>query len=333
MKKIILLILIITGSLSIKAQSGLSISEKIDSLYDDYYTEYFYGSIPLAEKKAYKLIRATTLHNLMLWGIAEGNTSISGSALSALNTMFGESYSLPVPNFSETNFPYFDGDSIRLAGMTEFVDDLISEAEVIALINENPTVDSSFVTSSIEDSLTAFEVVVVGLIADSTMTTGEIVALVLGNSMDSTEADVRILAAIDSVTFIEDDAVQDSTEVANVDKSIKVYDRATGNYYDFFDVEKDSSVTVTDSTVSVNVRFIKTIYVNDAEDCAIFGFSGGLADQSITVVNKSANVVILKNNSTGTQKIQNGGDLTITADGGAILLCDGTEWTIVGKNE
>ena len=94
-----------------------------------------------------------------------------------------------------------------------------------------------------------------------------------------------------------------------------------------------SSTTVTDSTTSVNISSANVVYVNDAEDCAIFGFSGGSTGDIIHVINISTNNLILKDNSTGTQKIMNGADVTITGYGGATLLYNGTYWFIIGKNE
>lgn len=128
-------------------------------------------------------------------------------------------------------------------------------------------------------------------------------------------------------------AIEDETTVlADPDKQIMVFDNDL-THYTPFDLATDTLTVLTDSTVSVNVTSSKRIQVTDTEACAIFGFSGAVQGDIINIANTSTNNLILKNNSTGTQKIQNGGDVTITGYGGATLYCDGTSLIIIGVNQ
>jgi hypothetical protein len=94
----------------------------------------------------------------------------------------------------------------------------------------------------------------------------------------------------------------------------------------------NSKVSVTDSTTSVDVSDANIVEVNDPQNCAIFGFSGGTANDIIYVYNKTTHTLILKDNSTGTQKIRNGSDITITGYGGAVLTFDGSYWFVNSYN-
>jgi hypothetical protein len=142
-----------------------------------------------------------------------------------------------------------------------------------------------------------------------------------------------VKAYVASSGLIGDDAIEDSAAVAeSAINYIKVYN-ATLDSFDRFELETDTLTTITDSTVSVNVTSSKRIQVTDTEACAIFGFSGGVQGDVIDIANTTTNNLILKNNSTGTQKIQNGSDATITGYGGASLYCDGTMWIITSINQ
>lgn len=97
----------------------------------------------------------------------------------------------------------------------------------------------------------------------------------------------------------------------------------------FADKVKLRVTTVTDSTVSVNVNGYGIVAVNDSQNCAINGFSGGSAGQIIYLVNVGSTNIVLKHNGSGTQKMQIAADVTITSAGGATLYCNGTAWYIV----
>jgi hypothetical protein len=91
-------------------------------------------------------------------------------------------------------------------------------------------------------------------------------------------------------------------------------------------VVRKTIVTVSDSVTSLDVENVDIVNVSDAEVCAIFGFANGDSGQIINIYNTTVNNLILKDNSTGTQKLMNGSDKTITGYGGVELYFNGTYW-------
>jgi hypothetical protein len=164
MKKILFLTFFLIGTFSLNAQ--ITVLTKLDSLYDDYYDEYFNGNLPTAERKGYKLLRASTLVVEMLQAQGTGDATTATAALSAYNTMLGTSLSLPTYNFDETAQTYLSIDSINVGGHG-YVDSLISWAGVLAAIAANPAIDEDAVADQIEDSLDLEVVRIRGEIEDS----------------------------------------------------------------------------------------------------------------------------------------------------------------------
>lgn len=146
----------------------------------------------------------------------------------------------------------------------------------------------------------------------------------------TTPAGGNFLVPLTSIT----EAAQDSAAVSASEKYVKVFD-STGTKFDYYSLEPDTVQTISDSTVSVNVINTSLIKVADSEACAIFGFVGGELGDHVALVNTTANNLILKDNSTGTQKILtgSGSDVTITGIGGAEFWFDGTYWYITGLNQ
>lgn len=95
---------------------------------------------------------------------------------------------------------------------------------------------------------------------------------------------------------------------------------------------KTFSVAGTSDTVGIaNVSILKV----DASggSITIGGFTGGITGQILHVYNSAANNLTLEDDeATGNQDIKcpAGTDITITVEGGATLLCDGTLWWIIG---
>jgi hypothetical protein len=85
---------------------------------------------------------------------------------------------------------------------------------------------------------------------------------------------------------------------------------------------------------TVNIMGKSVMAVNTAGgSITIGGFIGGVSGQILHLYNSGANNVVLEDDeATGNQDIKTPGgiDITITAEGGATLLCDGSLWWIIG---
>lgn len=94
--------------------------------------------------------------------------------------------------------------------------------------------------------------------------------------------------------------------------------------------------TITTSSDAVSVATVSVLNVDTAGgDVTIGGFTGGEANQILWLYNSDTNNVILEDDEgTGNQDIKtnSAADVTITAEGGAILIYDGTDgfWRIIG---
>ena len=147
MKKILTILLFFIG-LSAQAQE---IQSRIDSLYYDFTDEYFNGSLSRAEAKRIKMIRANALWSNLVASVGIGDNTTAGYCLDELNDILGTSYGLPSFSFGEATSSYLNPDSIKTTSMSEYLDSLLSAADVISLINANPSVDSNFVYQSIQN--------------------------------------------------------------------------------------------------------------------------------------------------------------------------------------
>lgn len=234
---------------------------------------------------------------------------------------------IPYSTDANTGYSWVSADKLGL--VAGGVSTLTSEYSTPLATSITKVTDSLYVSKGIET---------IRLHGDSIkMGTGEYLQRLAG--YDAAPTDSSIFALTPSgVNFLYPlssivEAIEDSSEVAeSATKQVKVYN-STGAYFDYYNLAPDTTYTITDSTVSVDVTNTRGVFVSDSEGCAIFGFANGVEGQEIWITNTTTNNLILKNNSTGTQKIQNGGDVTITGYGGATLTYNGTSWFIIGKNE
>jgi hypothetical protein len=128
-------------------------------------------------------------------------------------------------------------------------------------------------------------------------------------------------------------ATENSVEVmADNNKQIMAFTQ-DGDHYTLIGLEADTITIITTNTTSVNVTSSKRIQVTGTGEITIQGFSGAVQGDEIHIANTTTNNLILKNNGTGTQKIQNGSDVTITGYGGAWLYFDGTKLVITALNQ
>lgn len=155
MKKILLLFCLFVFSLSSYSQTTLQ--ERIDDLYVDWKDEYLNGNLEYAAKLELKYMRVIGQWTNLVTSIGLGDSETAGDCLDELNDIFNTSYSLPDFNFSETTASYFDIDSIKLRLMDGYVSDLLTSTDVISLIASNPSVDSSFVNTRIEEAIDSID--------------------------------------------------------------------------------------------------------------------------------------------------------------------------------
>jgi len=153
MKKLLILMVIVLGLVyGCKAQDT-TLVERVKYLQDDYYDELVNGSLKNSLPKARLMNRANGHLTKMTYAIGEGNTTLAGQELEALNTMFGTSYSLPTFDFDETSQSYLDIDSIKLSGMSVYVSEVIDEDAVLTIIEANPSIDADSVNTLITGAL------------------------------------------------------------------------------------------------------------------------------------------------------------------------------------
>ncbi len=93
-----------------------------------------------------------------------------------------------------------------------------------------------------------------------------------------------------------------------------------------------ATITATADDVSIDSVFV--LNVNTAGGNVTIGsFTGGVANQVLHIYNSATNNIILEDDE-GTAgqdiKTNSAGDITITAEGGATLVCDGSLWYIIG---
>jgi cytoskeletal protein CcmA (bactofilin family) len=110
---------------------------------------------------------------------------------------------------------------------------------------------------------------------------------------------------------------------------------ATINGQLYAEVFISDTAVIADSTSDFDVSNKSVLFVDtDTENEAIIGLSGGQVGQFLVIVNIGSNNLVLKDDgSSGEQdlKLASGSDETLTAEGGLLLVFDGTYWRGMGQ--
>jgi hypothetical protein len=104
-----------------------------------------------------------------------------------------------------------------------------------------------------------------------------------------------------------------------------------------FTLEELNSTEATDTCP--DVTFSNVVFFNYAGgNLDLEGFTNGSIGQNIYIANKSANNIVIKNSVTVVAPAYNiitgsGSDVTITAEGGATFVFDGTNYYLIGVQQ
>ncbi|MFC1500989.1 hypothetical protein ACFL58_00875 [Elusimicrobiota bacterium] len=101
-------------------------------------------------------------------------------------------------------------------------------------------------------------------------------------------------------------------------------------------VSKQNTATLNGTATTIDVADCNSVSLTVNSSTNLNGFTNGVAGQTVCIFNTSTtnNVVLVNQNATGTGiTTGTGGNVTVTAEGGAVFTFDGTYWYMVGLQQ